>query len=82
MLLPSNPYTPQEKTVITEIVITVIQIIFKNPWWFQNKVVYLRSKRNVAAITHKIINGMARYIDHVWTGLSSVFLGARTLKSA
>lgn len=23
---------PQEKTVITEIVITVIQIIFKNPW--------------------------------------------------
>ena len=26
---------PQEKTVITEIVITVIQIIFKNPWLFQ-----------------------------------------------
>lgn len=37
--------------------------ISKNPWWFQNKVVYLRSKRNVAAMTHKIINGMARYID-------------------
>lgn len=36
LLLPSNPYTPpQEKTVITEIVITVIQIIFKNPWLFQ-----------------------------------------------
>ena len=43
MLLPSNPYTPQEKTVITEIVITVIQIIFKNPWLFQKHFVPLRA---------------------------------------
>ena len=32
---------PQEKTVITEIVITVIQIIFKNPWLFQKHFVPL-----------------------------------------
>ena len=45
MLQPSNPYTPQEKTVITEIVITVIQIIFKNPWLFQKHFVPLRAAK-------------------------------------
>ena len=43
MLLPSNLIPPQEKTVITEIVITVIQIIFKNPWLFQKHFVPLRA---------------------------------------
>lgn len=33
----------QNKTVITEIVITVIQIIFKNPWLFQKHFVPLRA---------------------------------------